>query len=79
MLDFARTPMGRAFFESTLPRIATALEKIATRLDEKEERERVELARKALRCAECGCRFTVHSHQECAAWNCPHCDCEVKA
>jgi hypothetical protein len=30
MIDFHNTVMGRAFIESTMPRIATALERLAT-------------------------------------------------
>ena len=34
MNDFYRTPMGRKFYESDLPNLITALEKIANRMDE---------------------------------------------
>lgn len=33
MSDFFRTRMGQIFFDSTMPRIATALERIADALD----------------------------------------------
>ena len=33
MSDFFRTRMGQVFFESTMPRIAKALERIADALD----------------------------------------------
>lgn len=32
MLEFARTMMGKVFFEGTLPKIAKALDKIGTEL-----------------------------------------------
>jgi hypothetical protein len=36
MLEFCRTPMGRTFFDGTLPRIAKALAEIARKLPEPE-------------------------------------------
>ena len=37
MPEFFQTPMGHRFYESTMPRIATALETIAEKLQEPDE------------------------------------------
>lgn len=34
MSEFYRTPVGRKFYESDMPQLITALEKIALRMDE---------------------------------------------
>lgn len=34
MSEFYRTPAGRKFYESDMPQLITALEKIASRMDE---------------------------------------------
>lgn len=39
MNDFYKTSAGRKFYESDLPRLVTALEKIATKLDESNKLE----------------------------------------
>jgi hypothetical protein len=50
MFDFHQTRMGQTFFESTMPRIAKALERIATKLEAKEP----------IRCNCKGCICGVH-------------------
>jgi hypothetical protein len=51
MNDFQKTPIGRKFYESDIPRLILALEKIATKLDEsnKLEERRFKLEEKLIR------------------------------
>lgn len=51
MNDFHRTPMGRKFYETDLPKLVSVLEKIANKMDEsnKLDEKRFKLEEKLMR------------------------------
>ena len=64
MNDFYKTQMGQRFYENTMPRIASALEKIAETMEKHKDREAFtcpkcsyggfEFSKRYIKCMKCG-------------------------